>query len=96
MREKVSFSSTSLFWSMFCNVFYIYHVRVLQHDDKNFALDVKDSRKVVSIDRVKTVFLPDNKNLSIAEPIPDFNQNLKNRQGRCINMPSKYKYFLLG
>ena len=71
--------------------------RVLQRDDKNFNLDVKDSRKVVLIDHVKPVFLPDNENpSSIAESVPDFNQNLKNRHGYCIKMPSKYKDFLLG
>ena len=70
--------------------------RVLQRDDKNFTLDVKDSRKVVSIDRVKPVFLPESENPSVAEPVPDFNQNLKNRHGRSIKMPSKYKDFLLG
>ena len=52
--------------------------RVLQGGDKNFTLDVKDSRKVVSIDRVKPVFLPDNKNPSIGKPVFEFNQNLKN------------------
>ena len=67
-----------------------------QHGDKNFTLDVKDSRKVVSIDRVNPVFFLDNENPSIAEPVPDFNQNLKNCHGRCIEMPSKYKDFLLG
>ena len=46
--------------------------RVLQRDDKNFTLDVKDSRKVVSIDRVKPVFLPESENSSVAEPVPDF------------------------
>ena len=71
-----------------------YHV--LQRDDKNFTLDVKDSRKVVSIDCVEPVFLPDNENPSIAEPVPDFNQNLKNWHGRCIKMPSKSKDFLFG
>ena len=55
--------------------------RVLRRDDKNFTLDVKDSRKVVSIDRLEPVFLPDNENPSIAESVPNFNQNLK--YGRC-------------
>ena len=45
-----------------------------------------ECRKVVSIDRVKPVFLPDNENPSISEPVPDFNQNLKNRHGRFIKM----------
>ena len=70
--------------------------RILQHDNKNFTLDVKDSRKVVTIDHVKPVFLPESENPSVAEPVPDFNQNLKNRHGRCIKMPSQYKDFLLG
>ena len=55
--------------------------RILQRNDKNFTLDVKDSRKVVSIDRVKPVFLPESENFSVAEPVPDFHQNLKNRHG---------------
>ena len=62
--------------------------RVLRRDDKNFTLDVKDSRKVALIDRVKPVFLSDNKNPSVAEPVPNFNQNLKNRQrGRVVKAP---------
>ena len=68
--------------------------RILQRDDKNFTLDVKDSRKVVSIDCVKPVFLK-------MKILPSLNQfpiliKIKNRHGRCIKMPSKYKDFLLG
>ena len=70
--------------------------RILQRDDKNFTLDVKDSRKVVSINHVKSVFLPESENPSVAEPVPDFHQNLKNQHGCCIKMPSKYKDFFLG
>ena len=71
--------------------------RVLQRNDKNFTLDVKDSKKVVSIDCVKPVFFPDNENpFSIAESLVDSNQNCRNWHGRCIKMPLKYKDFLLG
>ena len=57
---------------------------------------VKDSRKVVSIDRIAPVILPVNKNpSSIAELVADSNENLRNRYGRCVKMPSKYNNFLL-
>ena len=52
---------------------------------------------MVSISRVEPAFLPVDENPSpIDESIADSNGMIRNRHGRCIKTPSKFKDFLLG
>ena len=75
--------------------------RVLDRTAKLFTLDIKDSSKVVSIDRIKPAFLSedsvDSANVSTPkdESLFSNNPNIRSRCGRPINVPSRYKDYLL-